>query len=231
MSASTILVVDDDTALRQLIVQFLASHDFAVVEAEGVAAMRQQLAARAVDLIVLDQMMPGEDGLSALRSLPPGNRPPVIMLSAMSGEVDRIVGLELGADDYLAKPCNPRELLARIRAVLRRGDPVASDSVLEFGGWRMDRLAHELFAPDGGKVALTTREWRLLLALVEGQRRVLTRDDLMSRMEGEDFDSFDRAIDIAISRLRRKLAEHDPREVVRTVRGEGYALALPVAGR
>ena len=227
-----ILVVEDEADIANLVRLHLEMLGHRVLCCDTLAYGRRALESREWALLVLDLSLPDGDGLGFCRALRDADAAlPILMLTARSSEHDRVRGLETGADDYLAKPFSPSELMARIRAVLRRGDPVASDSVLEFGGWRMDRLAHELFAPDGGKVALTTREWRLLLALVEGQRRVLTRDDLMSRMEGEDFDSFDRAIDIAISRLRRKLAEHDPREVVRTVRGEGYALALPVAGR
>ncbi|OYX67406.1 MAG: hypothetical protein B7Y88_01165 [Sphingomonadales bacterium 32-64-17] len=230
MSQKSVLIVDDDTELRVLIAEYLGEHGFVVRQAPGAAGMREQMRAEKFDLIVLDLMMPGEDGLSALRSL--GDvRPPVIMLSAMGADVDRIVGLELGADDYVAKPCNPRELLARIRAVLRRVEgeqKIAAPTMLCFGRWQMTIDAHELRAPGGAAVELTTREWRLLRALAEARRRVLTRDELMSRVGGDDSDAFDRAIDIAISRLRRKLAEYDSAELIRTVRGEGYALALDV---
>lgn len=232
MSARTILIVDDDRELRALVAEFLGGHDFAVKTAANAAEMRLAMNAMRFDLVILDVMMPGQDGLSALRALDPANRPPVIMLSAMGSDVDRIVGLEMGADDYVAKPCNPRELLARVRAVLRRSDGAdAANAQLRFGGWRMDLSAHELFAPGDVLVPTTTNEWRLLLALADARRRVLGRDELMSRMGGDDRDSFDRSIDISVSRLRRKLAQHDLREIIRTVRGEGYALALDVTAQ
>ena len=228
MADKSILVVDDDGELRSLIAEFLADHGFTVRQSASVAEMRAILRAQRFDCIVLDLMMPGEDGLSALRSLRE-QLPPVIMLSAMGNDTDRIIGLELGADDYLAKPCNPRELLARIRALLRRAEGGSqAGRGLDFGGWRMRLDSRELHAPDGSAVDLTAREWRLLLVMVEARRRVLTRDELLTRAGGEDSDAFDRAIDIAISRLRRKLGEHDDREIIRTVRGEGYGLALDV---
>lgn len=228
MSDNSILIVDDDADLRRLIADFLSGNGFAVAQAENAEAMRRQLKAQQFDLIVLDLMMPGEDGLSVLRTMAPGTRPPVVMLSAMGTDVDRIVGLELGADDYLPKPCNPRELLARVRAVLRRAEVAGQAKVLEFGDWRMDLAARELFAPDGSKIDVTPKEWRLLTALTEARRRVLSRDELIARLGGDDFDGYDRSVDIAVSRLRRKLAGYDAREIVRTVRGEGYGMALDV---
>lgn len=229
MNGKAILIVDDDVALRRLVADFLSGHGFTTREAADAQAMRLALQTAPVDLIVLDLMMPGEDGLTALRKLGSA-RPPVIMLSAMGSEVDRIVGLEMGADDYLPKPCNPRELLARVRAVLRRTDGAHAAPELGFGGWRMDLAACEVFAPGGAQVALSPREWRLLLVLAQARRRVLSRDELMTRIGGEDDESFDRAIDLAVSRLRRKLAAHDGREIIRTVRGEGYGLAFDVTG-
>lgn len=227
MSKNRILIVDDDAALRRLIADFLGENGYSVTAAVDAPDMRRQLAAREYDLIVLDLMMPGEDGLSALRAMGSG-RPPVIMLSAMGTDVDRIIGLEVGADDYIAKPCNPRELLARIRAVLRRADSASEVGVFHFGGWRLDPSAVELFAPDGTLVPMTTNEWRILHALVGARRRVLSREELMNRLGGDDLESFDRSIDIAISRLRRKLAQYDDHEIVRTIRGEGYGLAVDV---
>lgn len=231
MVEKSILVVDDDADLRELVAEFLSSHDFVVRQAADASEMRSAMVAAMPDLLILDLMMPGEDGLSALRAMGNGPRPPVIMLSAMGSDIDRIVGLEMGADDYIPKPCNPRELLARVRAVLRRAEaPVASGQgeALSFGGWRMDLSSHELTAPDGEMVALTAKEWRLLETLALAGRRVLSRDDLMTRIGGEEEDTFDRAIDIIVSRLRRKLGEHDRAEVIRTVRGEGYGIAPDV---
>lgn len=230
MAGDSILLVDDDTALRELIAGFLAEHGYRVTQATDVPSMRGLLAQETPDLIVLDLMMPGEDGLAGLRTLPSEGRPPVIMLSALGGDTDRIVGLEMGADDYLPKPCNPRELLARIRAVLRRGD--ASNGVarvLHFAGWRLNPDTWQLFAPDGEEAGLTEGEFRLLLQLARANRQVLSRDVLAARLAGQDYESYDRYIDIAISRLRRKLARHKGGEgLIRTVRGAGYGMAVPV---
>jgi two-component system OmpR family response regulator len=232
MNAQTILVVDDDTALRELVGRFLEQQGYAVLEAADVPAMKSVLLRHKPDLIVLDVMMPGEDGLSALRSFSSAERrPPVIMLSALGGEVDRIVGLELGADDYLPKPCNPRELLARVRAVLRRAGEKGAPEKFTFGRWAIDLASCELTAPSGVKVNLSRREWSILTELVRANRRVLSREELIARTSGDGADAsdaFDRSIDIAVSRLRRKLAEHDGSELVRTVRGEGYGLAPEV---
>lgn len=232
MLAQTILVVDDDTALRELVSRFLVQNGYAVLEAADVPAMQRVLARHKPDLIVMDVMMPGEDGLSALRSLAmEGRRPPVVMLSALGGEIDRIVGLELGADDYLAKPCNPRELLARIRAVLRRAGDEEACERFRFGNWSIDLAVCELRAPDGQVVSLPRREWSILSELVRARRRVLSREELIARTSGDladASDAFDRSIDIAVSRLRRRLAEHDAGELIRTVRGEGYGLAPDV---
>jgi two-component system OmpR family response regulator len=183
-------------------------------------------------------MMPGEDGLSALRSVPPSaHRPAIIMLSVMAADVDRIVGLELGADDYVAKPCNPRELLARVRAVLRRREttpppsqPADGDGMLRFAGWLLDTDGYALTAPDGTPVVLTTGEMRLIAVLARNARRLVSRDRLIEEIHGHDADQFDRAVDVAISRLRRKLAPYDGEALIRTVRGEGYMLAVPIDG-
>lgn len=231
-SNSHILVVDDDPGIREVIGDFLSDHGYDVARAADGQAMRAAMAARAVDLIVLDMMMPGEDGLSILRSLDPATMPAVIMLSVMGTDIDRIVGLELGADDYLAKPCNPRELLARVRAVLRRRDerPAgdAESPVLRFAGWRMDPAARTLIDPGGAPVTLTSGEFRLLLAFAERPRRVLTRDMLLDLTWRNDSDSFDRAIDVQVSRLRRKLARAGADELIRTLRNEGYLFAPAV---
>ena len=231
--ATRILIVDDDEGIRDLIGSFLGKHGFHVETAGDPAGMRAKLAADRYDLIVLDVMMPGEDGLSALRRLQAmPDRPPVIMLSAVGSDVDRIVGLEMGAEDYLPKPCNPRELLARIRTVLRRGDRGGGDEAapaapeepgFRFAGWRMNPEAHLLTNPAGEKVGLTTGEFRLLRVFVERPRRVLTRDQLLDYASGSDSDSYDRAIDVQVSRLRRRLgATAADGEMIRTVRNEGY---------
>lgn len=235
-----ILIVDDDEGIRSLISEFLAKHGYETAVAADPPAMRELLARESFDLIVLDVMMPREDGLTALRQLG-HDAPPVIMLSAVGTDVDRIVGLEMGADDYLAKPCNPRELLARIRTVLRRHSPSASavaeagqaaseadagfDSGegLHFSGWRMDLGLRLLFDPANQLITLSDGEFRLLRAFAEHPRRVLTRDQLLDWSRGEDSDHYDRAIDVQLSRLRRKLADGEGgQDIIRTVRNEGY---------
>lgn len=236
-----ILVVDDDAGIRSLVSGYLSRHGFHVDVASHALEMRSRLAEGDYALIVLDLMMPGEDGLTALRELQRSGGPPVIMLSAVGTDIDRIIGLEVGAEDYLAKPCNPRELLARIRTVLRRNKAVPAKSpsaapatdkdeggdenlVLHFDGWRADLLARLLFDPDGNPVALSDGEFRLLRVFVQRPRRVLTRDQLLDASLGADANTFDRAIDVQVSRLRRKLEGKDRRRaaLIRTVRNEGY---------
>lgn len=226
-----LLVVDDDAELRTLVTDFLRSSGFMVDAAEDGAAMDRALAANRYDLIVLDQMMPGEDGLSILRRLRGANSPAIIMLSAMGEDTDRIIGLEVGADDYLPKPCNPRELLARIRAVLRRrssgGAAAPLGKVRRFGVWTLDIVQRQLTRPGDPPVALTDAEFRTLSAFLDRPQRVLTRDQLIEHARGLGSDVFDRAIDVTISRLRKKLAPDDP---IRTVRNEGYMFTLRVEG-
>lgn len=232
-----ILIVDDDPGLRGLISTFLDRHGYRTDTAGNPHEMRSKLRSETYDLIVLDVMMPQEDGLTALKGLVAGGGPPVIMLSAVGGDVDRIVGLEMGAEDYMEKPCNPRELLARIRTVLRRNrgsaapsEPAPALSVapveenwIGFAGWRMQPDSRMVSAPSGQDVTLSDAEFRLLRALVDHPRRVLTRDQLLDFAHGESADHFDRAIDVQISRLRRKLAAaDDSAELIRTVRNEGY---------
>jgi two-component system OmpR family response regulator len=188
-----------------------------------------------VDLMVLDVMLPGEDGLSICRRMA-GGGPAIIMLSAMGEDTDRIVGLEIGADDYLAKPCNPRELLARIRAVLRRRqEPRPSEErrggILEFAGWRLDLVRRELRSPDSVVINLSSGEFSLLRALVERPQRVLTRDQLLDFARGPDTEAYDRAIDVQISRLRKKLDDgNGGQELIRTIRNEGYMFRAKVTG-
>jgi two-component system OmpR family response regulator len=227
-----ILIVDDDEGIRSLVSSFLGKHGFQTDTAGDPAEMRQKLAGEDYDLIVLDVMMPGEDGLSALRKLQANGGPPVIMLSAVGTDIDKIVGLEMGAEDYMAKPCNPRELLARIRTVLRRraarngqtDKPVepANSNLLHFAGWKVDLLARLLSDPDDQLVTLSDGEFRLLRTFIEHPRRVLTRDQLLDYARGSDSDHYDRAIDVQISRLRRKLSAGSNTELIRTVRNEGY---------
>lgn len=222
MKAPRVLVVDDDMDLRQLVRGFLAGHGMEVQVAADAQEMDARLGAHNFDVIVLDLMMPGEDGLSVLRRLPMANRPAVIMLSAMAEDTDRIIGLEVGADDYVAKPCNPRELLARIRAVLRRragAYGAGGASVRRFGDWELDVVGRTVARGTEPPVALTDAEFRVLAAFLDRPRRVLTRDQLIELAKGAGSEAYDRAIDVTISRLRRKLGKDDP---IRTIRGEGY---------
>ncbi|NJR79268.1 response regulator [Sphingomonas corticis] len=241
-TAHRLLIVDDDPGIRELTAAFLSGHGYRVDVAADGAEMRALMARDGYALIVLDVMMPGEDGLSILRSLDRATGPAVIIMRVIGEEVDRIVGLEMGADDYVAKPANPRELLARIRSVLRRKDAAATAApipgarpFLRFAGWRLDAVARQLFDPDDVVINLSDGEFRLLLALVEHPRRVLTRDQLLDLSRGVDSDHFDRAIDVQVSRLRRKLARDDASgeqvELIRTVRNEGYMFVAHVDRR
>jgi two-component system, OmpR family, response regulator len=227
-----ILMVDDDPGIRDVVSDFLGKHGYAVETAGDAREMEQVLEQGGVDLIVLDIMLPGEDGLAICRRLAVGEGPPIIMLSAMGEDTDRIVGLELGADDYLAKPCNPRELLARVRAVLRRaeqrGQSAAIGAGCEFGGWRLDLVRRELRSPQGVVVNLSSGEFSLLRAFVERPQRVLTRDQLLEFARGPDSEAFDRAIDVQISRLRRKLDDGGGQDLIRTIRNEGYMFTSKV---
>ena len=225
--ADLVLLVDDDPEIRQLIGDFLAQHGFRVAGAANGAEMDALIAAERPALVVLDLMLPGEDGLAICRRLSPA-RIPVIMLSALGEETDRVVGLELGADDYLPKPCSPRELLARIRAVLRRheGPEPSGGALYRFAGWSFDPRRRELASPDGVAVALSSGEFRLLSAFLERPLRVLSRDQLLDLARGPTADVFDRAIDVQVSRLRKKLADHGGADLIVTVRSEGYMLAV-----
>lgn len=234
-----LLIVDDDPGIRELTAGFLTQHGYQVDTAAGGEEMRRRLTERDYALVVLDVMMPGEDGLAILRSLDRATSPAIIILSVIGEEVDRIVGLEMGADDYVAKPANPRELLARIRSVLRRnaGRPAervaatVSRPYRRFAGWRLDPVARQLLDPDEVVINLSDGEFRLLMALVEHPRRVLTRDFLLDHARGHDAEHFDRAIDVQVSRLRRKLGRADGRggdELIRTVRNEGYMFTADV---
>ncbi|WP_129794574.1 response regulator [Sphingosinicella sp. CPCC 101087] len=231
---TTILIVDDDASLRQLIRDFLTGHGYAVVEAGGGKEMREILDAQPVDALVLDVMMPGEDGLSIARSLSTRRDLSIVMVSALGSETDRIIGLEVGADDYLPKPFSPRELLARLRAVLRRQQAAADDEAVRsryiFQGWTLDVVRQVLRDPANVVIGLSQGEFSLLRALVERPQRVLTRDQLLEYARGRESDAFDRAIDTQISRLRRKLGSRDQAELIRTVRNEGY-MFLPKVSR
>lgn len=231
-----LLIVDDDPGIRELTAGFLSQHGYVVDTAAGGAEMREAMAVHEYALVVLDLMMPGEDGLTILRSLDRETGPAVILHSVIGEDVDRIVGLEMGADDYIAKPANPRELLARIRSVLRRSGerPAArmpERSFLRFSGWRLDAVARQLYDPDNVIINLSDGEFRLLLALVERPRRVLTRDMLLDLSRGPMSEHFDRAIDVQMSRLRKKLARPGREELIRTIRNEGYMFVAEVTTR
>ena len=228
-----ILVVDDDREIRDLISRFLVKHGLRVSTARDGAEMMRLLEGAAIDLVVLDLMLPGEDGLSLCRRLRATTSLPVIMLTAMGEDTDRIVGLEMGADDYLPKPFNPRELLARIKAVLRRvnnlNNSAPKGDIAKFDGWTLDLGARRLSAPDGSEIELSTGEYDLLLAFATHPRRVLSRDQLLDLARGRSAAPFDRSIDIQVMRLRRKI-EADPKEprLIKTVRGGGYMFAAEV---
>lgn len=230
-----ILVVDDDREIRDLLARFLERQRFRVTGVRDARDARRAMQNGHFHLVVLDLMLPGENGLDFARWLRAGSSVPIVMLTAMGEETDRIIGLELGADDYLAKPFNPRELLARIRAVLRRAGEAAerrsepAAKVLRFGGWSLDPARRRLLNPESVEVPLTGGEYDLLIALVDRANRVLTRDMLLDLLRGRQAGPFDRAIDVAISRLRRKL-EDDGRnaQLIKTVRGGGYVLAASV---
>jgi len=232
-SSPHILVVDDDREIRDLLSRFLRKHSFRVTAAADGREMRKAMEAGKFDLVVMDLMLPGEDGLALTRWLRSTSGVPVIMLTAVGEETDRIIGLEMGADDYVPKPFNPRELLARIRAVLRRAEGLPSvesrKGIVTFDEWKLDTDRRELFRPDGELVPLTSGEYDLLLALVERPQRVLTRDQLLDITRGRDTVPFDRSIDVQVSRLRRKI-ENDPKDPVRIkpVRGGGYVFACEV---
>lgn len=235
-----ILIVDDDGQIRQLLATFLKANGLEVALARDGVAMRSALEAGSFDLIVLDLMLPGTGGLDLCRDLRRSSAVPVIMLTAKGDDTDRIVGLEVGADDYLAKPFNPRELLARIKAVLRRSgggaEPAAARQGYAFEGWRADLLRRELINPEGVLVELSGGEFDLLLAFLESPNRVLSRDWLLEAARNRTADGFDRSVDVLVSRLRRKIeqggegAEAARTEVIKTVRGAGY-LFMPKVTR
>jgi two-component system OmpR family response regulator len=231
-AAPLLLLVDDDREIRDLLVQFLEREGFRIAAARDAREARRLWPQADYDLVVLDLMLPGEDGRDFARWLRGQSAVPIVMLTALGEDTDRIAGLELGADDYLSKPFNPRELLARIRAVLRRsGEKAPEEGVraIEFAGWTLDPLRRRLLNADGVEVALTGGEYELLTALLERANRVLTRDMLLELLRGRQAGPFDRAIDVAISRLRRKLEDNGrSAQLIKTVRGGGYVLAAEV---
>jgi DNA-binding response OmpR family regulator len=225
--AIRVLVVDDDNDLRDLISNYLKANELVVETASQGKDMDTILKRAQFDIIVLDVMMPGEDGLSICRRLNDAGGPPVLMLSAKAEEIDRIVGLELGADDYLAKPFHPRELLARIRAVMRRREAQVTSTekspFTHFFGWALDNIKRTLTRPDGVMVALSNAEFELLRVFLDRPGRALSRDQILEYLHGHNTESFDRAIDVQISRLRRKLdTDALGEDIIRTIRGIGY---------
>lgn len=224
-----VLVVDDDVEIRELLAGYLQRFGWLVTVAADATALYAALEVHHFDVMVLDLMLPGEDGLSVCRRIRAKSALPIVMLTARGDVTDRIVGLELGADDYVAKPFEPRELVARIQAVLRRthatteGKPEHDAEMLRFEGWQVNRALRQLTSPEQLVVPLSNAEFRLLWAFIERPRQILTRDQLLDAARGRSAEAFDRSIDLLVSRLRQKLAD-DPKEprLIKTVRGEGY---------
>jgi two-component system OmpR family response regulator len=230
-----VLVVDDDAEIRNLLREYLQKNGYRVTVAADGKAMWAALEHAAPDILVLDLMLPGEDGLTLCRNLRARSSLPVIMLTARGEETDRIIGLEMGADDYLAKPFNPRELLARIKSILRRTralpDNLQPNDVqrIRFAGWTLDVAARHLIGADGGQVNLSGTEYKLLRIFLSHANRTLNRDQLIDLMLSRDAAPFDRSIDVQVSRLRHRLGDHGKEPfIIKTVRGEGYVLAVPV---
>lgn len=228
-SSPHILVVDDDRDIRELLSRFLKKNGYRVDVAANGKEMRAMLVAAQIDLIVLDRVMPGEDGLNLCRDIRRESRVPIILLTLLGSDTDRIIGLEMGADDYLTKPFNPQELLARIKAVLRRANdlpvksPLQRARTLAFAGWTVDRIARELTSPDGVLITLTDGEFDLLSAFAEHPQLTLTRDQLLDLTRGRSAIAFDRSIDMQMTRLRRKIeANPDDPEFIKTIRNKGY---------
>jgi two-component system OmpR family response regulator len=230
-----LLIVDDDKEIRNLLTDYLEQADYRVSAVGDGKAMRRVLEANRIDLVILDLMLPGEDGLTLCRELRGKTNLPVLMLTARGDEVDRIIGLEMGADDYLAKPFNPRELLARIKSVVRRAQALPpnmeSDKVhtLRFAGWTLDVATRNVTAADGLVVPLSGAEYRLLRVFLDHPQRVLAREQLLELANGREAILFDRSIDVLVGRLRKRPRD-DSREpvLIKTVRGEGYVLATSV---
>ena len=229
----TVLVVDDDEMMRTMLARFLGDNGLRVIEAGNGVRMMERLAAGPVSVVLLDVMMPGDDGFALCRKLRTTSDVPVIMLTSVNNDTDRVVGLELGADDYIAKPFNPRELLARIRALLRRADGEWRNGPRSTGyafmGWKLNARHRTLLSPQGALTELTSGEFDLLLAFLEHPQRPLSRDQLIDLARGRALSPFDRSIDVQISRLRRKI-ETDPQRpsLIKTLRNEGYFFAADV---
>lgn len=228
-----LLVVDDDQEIRNLLGRYLTSQGFRVSTAQDGRSMEECLASNRIDLVVLDVMLPDRSGLDLCRSLRARSRIPIILLTALKEDVDRIVGLEVGADDYLGKPFNPRELLARIRAVMRRAtehqvEAIPTSQVYRFAGFSAERGARRVMARDGTEVALTSAEFDLLIAFLERPGRVLSRDQLLDITQKRNAAPFDRSIDVLVSRLRRKLGDAGNFQILKTQRSGGYQFTARV---
>jgi two-component system OmpR family response regulator len=230
-----ILIVDDDRDIRTLLSDYLNKNGFRVTAVADGRGMRRIVESTHIDLVVLDLLLPGDDGLKLCRELRTRSQVPVIMLTALGEEIDRIVGLEIGADDYMSKPFSPRELVGRVKAILRRTMHVPRDPnpqavrAYRFAGWTLDTTARTLIHESGASVALNGAEYRLLSLLLGHPGRVLSRVQLAELLRGRDFDPFDRSIDVRISRLRQTLKD-DARapQIIKTVYGEGYVIGVPV---
>jgi two-component system, OmpR family, response regulator len=229
-----ILIVDDDHEIRELLAKFLGQYGYRVSVAENGQAMREVMAqSDKIDLLILDIMMPGDDGITLCKELRLKSNVPVIMLSAMAEESDRIVGLEIGADDYISKPFNPRELVARVKAVLRRFSDhqksISSHNALRFDGWVLKLHTRSLVSPDRVESALSAGEFDMLLAFLENAQKILSRDQLLDFTKNRAAGPFDRSIDMQVSRLRQKI-EKDPKSpiYIKTIRGGGYLFSVEV---
>ena len=230
-----ILIVDDDREIRELLVQYLERNDYSATAVSDGPAMREALERSHYDLLVLDLMLPGEDGLTLCRDLRAHSNLPVIMLTALGDETDRIVGLEMGADDYLAKPFNPRELLARIKSVLRRSQSLPQEDIQEnskryaFAGWILDTTKRQLTSEQGVITPLSSGEYALLQVFVKFPNHVLDREQLLDKTKGRNALPFDRSIDVQVGRLRRRLHDNGQEPaLIKTVRGQGYVFSSKV---
>ncbi len=235
-NSHNILIVDDDPRICRLLQRYLEQEGYRIYTASNGKEMRLRLAEVEVNLVLLDIRLPDEDGFTLMKELRTRANLAIIMVTGKADPLDKVVGLELGADDYVTKPFNERELLARVRSVLRRtsqANPATevapSRTVACFAGWQLDLSAYELTSPEGARVFLTTREFQLLAALVQSPQQVLTRDKILDLLAGRDWTPIDRSIDVLIGKLRKKLGDNTPHpNLVKTVRGIGYKLASPV---
>ena len=230
-----VLIVDDDAEIRSLLTEYFERNGVRATAVADGRGMRSALRSQRPDLVILDLMLPGEDGLALCRELRARSNVPILMLTARGEETDRIVGLEMGADDYLPKPFHPRELLARVKSILRRARALPENlqperaKAFRFAGWRLDVATRTLSAPDGVLVDLSGTEFRLLRTFMDHPNRTLTRDQLIELMLDRDAGPFDRAIDVQVSRLRHRLRDRGKEPaIIKTVRGQGYVLAVPV---